>query len=49
MTIAEFKRNCQELVDSLGPEGLILTKRGRPVARVIGIHGKSNLAPFIAL
>ena len=31
----KFKERCLALLDSLEPEGLIVTKRGKPVARVI--------------
>ena len=31
----KFKEQCLALLDQLGPEGLIITKRGKPVARVI--------------
>jgi antitoxin (DNA-binding transcriptional repressor) of toxin-antitoxin stability system len=32
---AKFKEQCLSLLDHLEPEGLIITKRGKPVARVI--------------
>ena len=32
---AKFKEQCLALLDSLTPEGLIITKHGKPVARVI--------------
>jgi prevent-host-death family protein len=31
----EFKQRCLEILDSLGPEGIVVTKRGKPVARVL--------------
>lgn len=31
---AKFKEQCLALLDRLKPEGLIITKHGRPVARV---------------
>ena len=31
---AKFKEKCLALLDRLGPEGLIITKHGKPVARV---------------
>lgn len=34
MTVTEFKAKCLRIVDELGPAGVVLTKRGRPVARV---------------
>jgi antitoxin (DNA-binding transcriptional repressor) of toxin-antitoxin stability system len=35
MTVTEFKAKCLRLVDDLVPSGIVLTKHGRPVARVI--------------
>jgi antitoxin (DNA-binding transcriptional repressor) of toxin-antitoxin stability system len=32
---AKFKEQCLALLDDLGPEGLIITKHGRPVARLL--------------
>ena len=32
---AKFKEQCLALLDDLTPEGLIITKHGKPVARVI--------------
>ena len=32
---AKFKAQCLALLDKLTPEGLIITKHGKPVARVI--------------
>ena len=32
---AKFKEQCLALLDQLDAEGLIVTKRGKPVARVI--------------
>jgi prevent-host-death family protein len=32
---AQFKERCLALLDGLSPEGLIITKHGRPVARVV--------------
>jgi antitoxin (DNA-binding transcriptional repressor) of toxin-antitoxin stability system len=31
----KFKEGCLALLDHLDPEGLVVTKRGRPVARVL--------------
>ena len=35
ITATEFKAKCLEILDHLGPKGIIVTKRGRPVARVL--------------
>ena len=32
---AKFKEQCLSLLDRLTPEGLVITKHGKPVARVI--------------
>lgn len=35
---ARFKEQCLALLDRLAPEGLVITKRGKPVARVLPYH-----------
>ena len=37
MTIgaAKFKEQCLALLDHLGDDGLVITKRGKPVARLL--------------
>jgi prevent-host-death family protein len=35
---AEFKARCLSLLDRLGPEGIVITKHGKPVAKLIPIH-----------
>ncbi len=32
---AKFKEQCLALLDGLDPDGLVITKRGKPVARVL--------------
>ena len=32
---AKFKEQCQALLDDLGGDGLVITKRGKPVARLL--------------
>ena len=32
---AKFKEQCLALLDDLGEDGLVITKRGRPVARLL--------------
>jgi len=32
---AEFKARCLALLDEVGPEGLIITKHGKPVAKLL--------------
>jgi prevent-host-death family protein len=44
LTATEFKAKCLRILENLGPEGLTVTKRGRPIARVTPVsaadHGK---------
>ena len=40
--VAEFKAKCLRLLDNLGPEGLLITKRGRAVARVLPVAASDN-------
>jgi prevent-host-death family protein len=35
---AKFKEQCLALLDRVDPEGIIVTKRGRPVARLLPYH-----------
>lgn len=35
MGVAKFKEQCLALLDRLDAEGLVITKRGKPVARVV--------------
>jgi prevent-host-death family protein len=32
---AQFKEQCLQLLDELSQEGLVITKRGKPVARLL--------------
>ena len=38
---AKFKEQCLELLDQLDAEGLVVTRHGKPVARVIPYHQQS--------
>ena len=33
--VTKFKEQCLALLDQLGPEGLVVTKHGKPIARVM--------------
>jgi antitoxin (DNA-binding transcriptional repressor) of toxin-antitoxin stability system len=35
MGAARFKEQCLAVLDRLGPDGLVITKRGKPVARLL--------------
>ncbi len=38
---ARFKEQCLALLDRVGPEGIVITKHGRPVAKLIPLGGDS--------
>ena len=38
---AKFKEQCLALLDEIDPEGIVITKRGKPVARLIPIGADS--------
>ena len=38
---ARFKEQCLSLLDRVGPDGIVITKRGRPVAKLIPIRTES--------
>ena len=38
---SKFKQQCLSILDSLGPEGIIITKHGKPVARVTPVRSSS--------
>jgi prevent-host-death family protein len=38
---AKFKAQCLALLDSVGPEGIVITKHGKPVAKLIPVGADS--------
>ena len=41
---AKFKEQCLSILDRLDPQGIVITKHGRPVARVLPIeHASAEL------
>jgi prevent-host-death family protein len=38
MGAAAFKQQCLAVLDQLGPEGVVITKHGKPVAKLIPIE-----------
>jgi prevent-host-death family protein len=42
LSATEFKAKCLHLIDHLEPGGLVVTKRGKPVARVLPITSVDN-------
>jgi prevent-host-death family protein len=46
---AKFKETCLALLDEVDPEGIVITKRGKPVARLIPFASDSaNLIGALA-
>ena len=44
LNASKFKEQCLSLLDRLDPEGIVITKHGKPVARLIPIgSGCANL------
>ncbi len=41
MAAAKFKEQCLAILDEVDEEGLVITKRGRPVAKLIPIRADS--------
>lgn len=35
ISAAKFKEQCLALLDDPGPDGIVITKRGKPVARLV--------------
>lgn len=38
---AKFKEQCLAILDQVGEEGIVITKRGKPVAKLIPIRAES--------
>jgi len=38
---AKFKEQCLALLDEVGPDGIVITKRGKPVAKLIPLASDS--------
>jgi prevent-host-death family protein len=38
---AKFKQECLAILNRLGPEGIIITKHGKPVAKLVPIQTES--------
>lgn len=38
---AKFKEQCLSILDDVGHEGIVITKRGKPVAKLIPIRAES--------
>lgn len=38
ISAAKFKEQCLSLLDEVDPEGILVTKRGRPVAKLLPVE-----------
>lgn len=38
---AKFKEQCLSILESVGEEGIVITKRGKPIAKLIPIRAES--------
>lgn len=41
ISATKFKEQCLALLDSVGPEGILITKHGRPVAKLLPVGADS--------
>ncbi|MCC7345451.1 MAG: type II toxin-antitoxin system prevent-host-death family antitoxin [Deltaproteobacteria bacterium] len=39
---AKFKEQCLSLLDRVGPEGIVITKHGKAVAKLVPISAESS-------
>ena len=37
MNVTEFRQQCLQLLDNVPPEGILIMKRGRPVAKLLPV------------
>ncbi len=42
ITATEFKARCLRILEELDPNGILVTKKGRPIAKVIPVSEESN-------
>ena len=42
ISASEFKAKCLKILDELGAEGIVVEKRGKPIAKVIPVGPADN-------
>ncbi|QYO63228.1 type II toxin-antitoxin system Phd/YefM family antitoxin [Leptolyngbya sp. 7M] len=42
ISASEFKAKCLQIFDTLGAEGIVVEKRGKPIAKVIPIRPNNS-------
>jgi prevent-host-death family protein len=45
VSASKFKEQCLVLLDQVGPEGILITKHGKPVARLVPVQ--TDMSRFI--
>lgn len=46
---AEFKQKCLAILDHVGPDGIVITKHGKPVAKLVPVgSGSAELIGSLA-
>lgn len=46
ISATEFKAKCLRIFEDLRPPGIVVTKRGRPIAKVTPLSSRSNEALY---
>ena len=46
---AEFKQHCLSILDDVDEDGIVITKRGKPVARVLPYRERTSNADLIGI
>ena len=49
ISATQFKQHCLQILDDVDPEGIIITKRGGPVARLMPIDDGKTSAHLIGV
>jgi antitoxin (DNA-binding transcriptional repressor) of toxin-antitoxin stability system len=42
LSVTEFRQQCLQLLDHIPPDGVVITRRGRPVARIVRERGSCS-------
>jgi prevent-host-death family protein len=38
----QFKQQCLTLLENVDPDGIVITKHGKPIARLVPVEGESR-------
>lgn len=41
ISAAQFQKRCLSILDQVEPEGIVITRNGKPVARLVPVNSKS--------